>query len=115
MDGSLIVSIFNVNSALIKLKFLYTLPSLPIIYRWSNHNRTYECECLIGDTSQDWLEEKVADCEEMNGTAVGNFCGEHVPSSDVFLMSVVLMLGTFTIAFSLKKSKNTPYFPTIVS
>ncbi|XP_033629654.1 sodium bicarbonate cotransporter 3-like isoform X1 [Asterias rubens] len=108
-------------SSLISFIFIYeAIHKLVQIYehnpieRWSNHNRTYECECLIGDTSQDWLEEKVADCEEMNGTAVGNFCGEHVPSSDVFLMSVVLMLGTFTIAFSLKKSKNTPYFPTIV-
>ena len=55
------------------------------------------------------------ECDAMNGTLLGNHCNEHAPSADVFLMSLILMAGTFTIAYGLKEFKNTGYFPNIVS
>ncbi|XP_038047146.1 sodium bicarbonate cotransporter 3-like isoform X2 [Patiria miniata] len=108
-------------SSLISFIFIYeAIHKLINIYetnpvaRWPNDNVTYECDCVIGNTTTDWLDKEIKDCEKLDGETIGNFCGHHVPKNDVFLMSVLLMLGTFTIAFSLKKSRNTPFFPTIV-
>ncbi|XP_022104609.1 sodium bicarbonate cotransporter 3-like isoform X2 [Acanthaster planci] len=108
-------------SSLISFIFIYeAIHKLVKIYetnpveKWSNETAVYECDCVVENSTLDWLDKKTDDCDKINGTAMGNYCDLHVPKNDVFLMSVILMLGTFAIAFSLKKSRNTPYFPTIV-
>jgi sodium bicarbonate transporter 10 len=46
-----------------------------------------------------------------NGTLVGGGCPYY---SDVFLMSILLFLGTFLISIVLKDFKTSPFFPTSV-
>ena len=59
-------------------------------------------------------------CLKMNGTTVGDECDDYFhrahypPRADIFLMSAVLMLGTFTIAYSLKGFRTSRYLPTKV-
>lgn len=50
-------------------------------------------------------------CTKFQGYLQGNGCQYMY---DIFLMSVVLALGTFTIAFGLKSFRNTFFFPTKV-
>ncbi|XP_072180717.1 electroneutral sodium bicarbonate exchanger 1-like isoform X2 [Diadema setosum] len=114
-------------SSLISFIFIYeSIHKLFKIYkhypvnRYPHENDTYECYCnssigLYSYPLEDFGEEETEeDCASMNGTLVGNYCGKHVPVSDVFLMSFILMIGTFTIAYSLKEFKTTRYFPNIV-
>ncbi|XP_063956817.1 sodium bicarbonate cotransporter 3-like isoform X13 [Lytechinus pictus] len=113
-------------SSLISFIFIYeSVHKLIKIYKqnpvegYTNENTTYECMCQTASSlyeyhEEDFYEEAAKDCERMNGTLVGNYCGKHVPQSDIFLMSLLLMIGTFTIAYSLKEFKTTGYFPTIV-
>ncbi|XP_041470458.1 sodium bicarbonate cotransporter 3-like isoform X15 [Lytechinus variegatus] len=113
-------------SSLISFIFIYeSVHKLIKIYKqnpvegYVNENTTYECMCQTASNlyeyrEEDFYEEAEEDCERMNGTLVGNYCGKHVPQSDIFLMSLVLMIGTFTIAYSLKEFKTTGYFPTII-
>jgi solute carrier family 4 (sodium bicarbonate transporter), member 10 len=52
-----------------------------------------------------------AECLSRNGTldGPGCFASEYVP--DVFLMSVILFLGTFLLSVILKDFKNSLFFP----
>lgn len=113
-------------SSLISFIFIYeSVHKLIKIYkeypvaRYANDNTTYECMCqtatgLFEYDEKDFYHESKIDCDSLNGTLVGNWCGKHVPQSDIFFMSLILMLGTFTIAYSLKEFKTTGYFPTII-
>ncbi|XP_030830414.1 LOW QUALITY PROTEIN: electrogenic sodium bicarbonate cotransporter 1 [Strongylocentrotus purpuratus] len=113
-------------SSLISFIFIYeSVHKLMKIYkeypvaRYANDNTTYECMCqtatgLFEYDEKDFYTESKIDCDSLNGTLVGNWCGKHVPQSDIFFMSLILMLGTFTIAYSLKEFKTTGYFPTII-
>lgn len=113
-------------SSLISFIFIYeSVHKLIKIYkkfpveRYPNENTTYECMCNASSglyiyKEEDFHEKALEDCKDLNGTLEGNSCGHHVPQSDVFLMSLILMIGTFTIAYSLKEFKTTRYFPTIV-
>jgi solute carrier family 4 (sodium bicarbonate transporter), member 10 len=52
-----------------------------------------------------------AECLSRNGTLYGPGCEapEYVP--DVFLMSIILFLGTFLLSVILKDFKNSLFFP----
>ncbi len=50
-------------------------------------------------------------CEALQGQLQGAACYRML---DVFLMSAMLMLGTFTLAMTFKLSRNSLYFPSRV-
>ncbi|XP_064598184.1 electroneutral sodium bicarbonate exchanger 1-like isoform X3 [Liolophura sinensis] len=56
-----------------------------------------------------WSNLSVEECRELNGTLIGDGC-RYVP--DVFFCSVLLFIGTFTLAMALKAFRNTRFFPT---
>lgn len=49
-----------------------------------------------------------------NGTLAGGGCDTKVYVPDVFLMSIILFLGTFIISIILKDVKNSLFFPSKV-
>lgn len=49
-----------------------------------------------------------------NGTLAGGGCDTKVYVPDVYLMSIILFLGTFTISIILKDFKNSLFFPSKV-
>nr|XP_037866591.1 electroneutral sodium bicarbonate exchanger 1 isoform X3 [Bombyx mori] len=76
----------------------------------------YECYCLPTNYSRvpeqfNWSTVDKESCQLNNGTLTGEGCHtkEYVP--DVFLMSIILFLGTFTISIILKDFKNSLFFP----
>lgn len=52
--------------------------------------------------------------QAFNGTLIGTDCDKPEPVSNVFLMSIVLFFGTFTISIILKEFKNALIFPSKV-
>ena len=61
---------------------------------------------------QEWHKIPRADCEAHGGVLAGEGC-KHI--ADVFFLSVLLFLGTFTIAYFLKSMKTKRFFPAKVS
>ncbi|WAR10334.1 S4A7-like protein [Mya arenaria] len=61
----------------------------------------------------DWSSLNEAECERENGTMQGAGCENHT-YPDVFFLSCILFLGTYTIAMTLKEFKTAAYFPTFV-
>ncbi|XP_014681823.1 PREDICTED: electrogenic sodium bicarbonate cotransporter 1-like isoform X2 [Priapulus caudatus] len=81
-------------------------------------NETY-CGCqLVNDDNITFelsnLNDTEEECGVMNGTLVGPGCGRHPYVGDVFLLSVILFLGTFILALVFKHIRNTNFFPTMV-
>ncbi|XP_033100508.1 electroneutral sodium bicarbonate exchanger 1-like [Anneissia japonica] len=81
-------------------------------------NVTYDCLCernTSGIYEYNFPEEDILDvCDSINSTLYSNE-PSHTGFTDVFLMSTILMIGTFKMAYTLKTFKTTPYFPTAVS
>lgn len=50
-----------------------------------------------------------------NGTLAGDGCDTKIYVPDVFLMSIILFLGTFVISVILKDFKNSLFFPSKVN
>lgn len=57
-------------------------------------------------------EKGIAECTMDNGDPIGKQCGY---GPDVFLMSILLFIGTFTIAIALKMFRHSGYLPSFVS
>ncbi|CAH2104957.1 unnamed protein product [Euphydryas editha] len=79
----------------------------------------YECYCLPGNYSRvpeqfNWTSVDKESCQLYNGTLAGAGCDTKVYVPDVFLMSIILFLGTFTISIILKDFKNSLFFPSKV-
>ncbi|XP_073941411.1 na[+]-driven anion exchanger 1 isoform X2 [Choristoneura fumiferana] len=76
----------------------------------------YECYCLPSNYSIvpqhfNWTTVDRESCQLYNGTLAGGGCETKVYVPDVFLMSIILFLGTFTISIILKDFKNALFFP----
>lgn len=54
------------------------------------------------------------ECKKDNGSLDGAGCGTPFYVADVFFFSCLLFIGTFTLAMSLKLSRNASFFPTVV-
>lgn len=77
------------------------------------------CQCIkkgMGDSftrfnnnTDIYLNTPLGDCERLGGELVGQAC-----HSNVFFLSVILSLGTFALAFTLKGFRTSSYFPTKV-
>ncbi|XP_013181490.1 PREDICTED: sodium bicarbonate cotransporter 3 isoform X2 [Papilio xuthus] len=79
----------------------------------------YECYCLPSNYSKvpeefNWTTVEKESCQLYNGTLIGAGCETKVYVPDVFLMSIILFLGTFTISIILKDFKNSLFFPSKV-
>ncbi|XP_071569987.1 electroneutral sodium bicarbonate exchanger 1 isoform X1 [Temnothorax nylanderi] len=81
----------------------------------------YECWCKPPNTSlpssydnMNWTTLDKTACENYNGTMVGDGCNipHYVPN--VFLMSIILFIGTFLLSVELKDFKNALFFPSKV-
>ncbi|CAG2053058.1 unnamed protein product [Timema podura] len=79
----------------------------------------YNCSCepvdgISYDGSITWSSIGKDECLISNGTLVGEGCSTPLYVPDVFLMSIVLFLGTFIISVELKDFKNALFFPSKV-
>ncbi|CAH1130279.1 unnamed protein product [Ceutorhynchus assimilis] len=81
-------------------------------------NFSYDCSCLVNDSVQaqhpeiaNWTSFNKTICANLNGTLVGSGCNTPPYAPDVFLMSILLFLGTFLISVQLKDFKNSLFFP----
>ncbi|XP_052747215.1 electroneutral sodium bicarbonate exchanger 1 isoform X2 [Bicyclus anynana] len=79
----------------------------------------YECYCLPSNYSRmpeqfNWSTVSKDTCQLYNGTLAGAGCDTKVYVPDVFLMSIILFLGTFAISIILKDFKNSLFFPSKV-
>nr|XP_049691790.1 sodium bicarbonate cotransporter 3 isoform X2 [Helicoverpa armigera] len=79
----------------------------------------YECYCLPSNYSKvpeqfNWTSVDKESCQLYNGTLAGGGCDTKVYVPDVYLMSIILFLGTFTISIILKDFKNSLFFPSKV-
>ncbi|CAG7820966.1 unnamed protein product [Allacma fusca] len=82
-------------------------------FQISPFGKGFSCECRLGIndslgnmTSNDT--KSFDECESKNGTLIGEGC-KYYP--DVFLMSVLLFVGTFLISITLKDFRNSSFFP----
>ncbi|XP_063993895.1 electroneutral sodium bicarbonate exchanger 1 isoform X2 [Diachasmimorpha longicaudata] len=65
-------------------------------------------------SSVNWTSLDKVSCQNLNGTLTGEGCltPDYVP--DVFLMSIILFMGTFLLSVELKDFKNALFFPSKV-
>ncbi|KAG7201565.1 hypothetical protein KM043_004313 [Ampulex compressa] len=82
---------------------------------------SYDCWCKPPNGSMpssydnmNWTTFDETTCQNYNGTMVGEGCDmpHYVP--DVFLMSIILFMGTFLLSIELKDFKNALFFPSKV-
>ncbi|CAL4062275.1 unnamed protein product [Meganyctiphanes norvegica] len=73
-------------------------------------NCTSPDEWVFNGTEIEWGSLTETECKEFNGQLIGNGCLHYYP--DVFLMSVILFLGTFLISIYLKDFKTATFFRT---
>ncbi|KAI4504033.1 hypothetical protein M0802_000504 [Mischocyttarus mexicanus] len=87
----------------------------------TNDHLAYECWCkppndssLYGTESVNWTTLNRTMCQSYNGTLMGDGCNvpQYVP--DVFLMSIILFMGTFLLSIEMKDFKNALFFPSKV-
>ncbi|XP_065352674.1 electroneutral sodium bicarbonate exchanger 1 isoform X9 [Cloeon dipterum] len=87
----------------------------------NNYLLPQNCSCAPGNSTvmqewnaANWSSVGKQECMALNGTLMGPGCAaiQYVP--DVFLMSVILFLGTFIISVILKDFKNSLFFPSSV-
>ncbi|XP_041779703.1 sodium-driven chloride bicarbonate exchanger isoform X7 [Anopheles merus] len=81
----------------------------------------YDCACLPPAAQEltpqavhQWAQYDLRTCKTLNGTLTGADCDKPEYVSDVFLMSIVLFLGTYIISVILKDFKNALFFPAVV-
>ncbi|XP_050307572.1 electroneutral sodium bicarbonate exchanger 1 isoform X3 [Anthonomus grandis grandis] len=84
-------------------------------------NFSFECSCLVNDSVQvehpeiaNWTSFNKTICNKLNGTLVGYGCTNPPYAPDVFLMSILLFIGTFLLSVELKDFKNALFFPSKV-
>ncbi|KAL9929756.1 na[+]-driven anion exchanger 1 isoform 3-T3 [Glossina fuscipes fuscipes] len=90
---------------------------LKIGHKYPVNHPVYDCVCTPPSgnnaTILDYVRYEKGDCLTNNGTLIGLDC-DKPDTSNVFLMSVLLFLGTFIISTILKDFKNALFFPTVV-
>ncbi|XP_050448371.1 electroneutral sodium bicarbonate exchanger 1 isoform X2 [Cataglyphis hispanica] len=88
---------------------------------YSSETLDYDCWCKSPNISLpssynniNWTTLDKAACENYNGTMVGDGCDAPHYVPDVFLMSIILFMGTFLLSVELKDFKNALFFPSKV-
>ncbi|XP_060822765.1 electroneutral sodium bicarbonate exchanger 1 isoform X14 [Bombus pascuorum] len=87
----------------------------------ANESFNYECWCKPPNGSLpssydniNWTAFDQKTCQSYNGTLVGDGCNPPHYTPDVFLMSIILFMGTFLLSIELKDFKNALFFPSKV-
>ncbi|XP_058452528.1 sodium-driven chloride bicarbonate exchanger isoform X7 [Malaya genurostris] len=87
-------------------------------YPMNTAGSKYDCSCLppdgtvlSPDTIHEWTLYDKKTCLLLNGTLTGFDCSKPEYISDVFLMSIILFIGTYIISVILKDFKNALFFP----
>ncbi|XP_043256739.1 electroneutral sodium bicarbonate exchanger 1 isoform X3 [Colletes gigas] len=87
----------------------------------ANDQFDYECWCKPPNGSLpssydhvNWTALDQKACQIYNGTLVGDGCNQPHYIPDVFLMSIILFMGTFLLSVELKDFKNALFFPSKV-
>ncbi|XP_072752841.1 electroneutral sodium bicarbonate exchanger 1 isoform X6 [Anoplolepis gracilipes] len=87
----------------------------------SSETLGYDCWCKPPNISMpssydnmNWTTLDKTACENYNGTMVGDACNAPHYVPDVFLMSIILFMGTFLLSVELKDFKNALFFPSKV-
>lgn len=87
-----------------------------------NPDHVYDCLCYPPDADNgtlanaEWAKYGNTLCEKLNGTLMGPDCGKADPyHTNVFPLSLILFVGTFTMSIILKDFKNALFFPANVS
>ncbi|OAD61493.1 Sodium bicarbonate cotransporter 3 [Eufriesea mexicana] len=87
----------------------------------ANDPYIYECWCNLPNSSLpssydnvNWTALDQKTCQSFNGTLVGDGCNQSHYIPDVFLMSIILFMGTFLLSVELKDFKNALFFPSKV-
>ncbi|XP_020292594.1 sodium-driven chloride bicarbonate exchanger isoform X3 [Pseudomyrmex gracilis] len=88
---------------------------------YSSETLSYDCWCKPPNISLpssydnlNWTSLDKTNCENYNGTMVGDNCNDPNYVPDVFLMSIILFMGTFLLSIELKDFKNALFFPSKV-
>ncbi|XP_011268907.2 electroneutral sodium bicarbonate exchanger 1 isoform X13 [Camponotus floridanus] len=88
---------------------------------YSSETLDYNCWCKSPNISLpssydnvNWTTLDKTACENYNGTMVGDGCNAPHYVPDVFLMSIILFIGTFLLSIELKDFKNALFFPSKV-
>ncbi|XP_036346957.1 electroneutral sodium bicarbonate exchanger 1-like, partial [Rhagoletis pomonella] len=103
------------------IAFIFIYKALENVWVIKNNfplnNPIYDCICTPPANSNftilDYAKYDKSTCLAKNGTPVGIDC-THTSTANVFLMSLILFCGTFTISVLLKDFKNSSYFPSFV-
>lgn len=69
---------------------------------------------VFNGTNMTWADLNKKDCLMYNGTLHGEGCAESHYYPDVFFLSCILFVGTYSLAMNLKDFKTAPYFPSFV-
>ncbi|XP_015178379.1 PREDICTED: electrogenic sodium bicarbonate cotransporter 1 isoform X3 [Polistes dominula] len=87
----------------------------------ANDHLAYDCWCkppndssLYGTENVNWTNLNRTTCQNYNGTLMGDSCNIQQPVPDVFLMSIILFMGTFLLSVEMKDFKNALFFPSKV-
>ncbi|KAL4715167.1 hypothetical protein ACJJTC_012214 [Scirpophaga incertulas] len=75
----------------------------------------YVCYCVPSNNTNvpeqfNWTSVNKESCQLYNGTLAGGGCDTKVYVPDIYLMSIMLFLGTFMISITLKDFKNSHFF-----
>ncbi|XP_067210792.1 electroneutral sodium bicarbonate exchanger 1 isoform X11 [Linepithema humile] len=88
---------------------------------YPNEMLGYNCWCKPPNitlpssyNNMNWTTLEKEACESYNGTMVGDDCNAPHYVPDVFLMSIILFMGTFLLSVELKDFKNALFFPSKV-
>ncbi|XP_031628420.1 electroneutral sodium bicarbonate exchanger 1-like [Contarinia nasturtii] len=89
--------------------------SIKAKYPIASPDEVYDCACQFdGNDFNSTNAYTNVECNALNGTLIGADCAKPKPIPDVFLMSVVLFFGTFTISITLKGFKTALFFSSTV-
>lgn len=118
---ALLISLIFIKEAIAKLiniKEKYPVNFHPSLF--------YPCDCYVKNNitnttdiypvqiehAKYWTNFTRMDCKDLEGVVVGEGCIEY--KADVFFLSILLFIGTFTLAYSLKMMKTSAFFPSFV-
>ena len=115
---ALLISLIFIKEAfakLIKIKDKYPINFHPDVIPPT------DCDCIPRNDSSTnftinatiaWVNITKSKCIGAGGILIGDGCDYQKTYADVFFLSVILFVGTFTIAYALKAMKTASFFPT---
>ncbi|XP_012941835.1 sodium bicarbonate cotransporter 3 [Aplysia californica] len=113
----------NANMTLFKLNenatdFKDTIYSYILGFNISDANQTATFQSIdldsLNASAINWTAVNITKCADLGGVPITVGCDTPIYVPDAFFLSVLLFLGTFTIASTLTNAKTSAFFPTFV-